>query len=292
MAGSALESSRRDILAELPGPILNTAVPLHRHRTHVGGATVIERTPQPLPSRLAKWALLGTLAVAAMLVRAPEAAPTLEQADASCTGTGDVAFRAGDRTRLVGHIFGRGSTVVVLAHESRSSMCQWVPYAKRLAAKGYRVFVFDFRNYGRSQQVGYGRSARLAGDVAAATRYLRTQRARKVFLVGASMGGGAVLVGGANIRPSVDGVVSLSGPARFGGVDAASAVPRLRVPVLYLATADDGGGGFAADAKALYEATPSPDKTIEVLPGTAHGVSLVSSPGRARDIVEQFLASH
>ena len=50
-------------------------------------------------------------------------------------------------------------------------------------------------------------------------------------------------------------------------------------PSSHLATADDGGGGFAADAKALYEATPSPDKTIEVLQGTAHGVSLVSSPG-------------
>lgn len=246
-----------------------------------------------LPSDLVKSALVGALAFAAMLVHGQEASPALTRTQAQCTGKGDVTFRAADRTRLVGHTFGRGSTVVVLAHESRSSMCRWVPYAKRLATKGYRVFVFDFRNHGLSQQVGYGRrSARLAGDVVAAARYVRTQRAKKVFLVGASMGGGAVLVGGANIRPPVDGVVSLSGPASFGGVDAAPAVPRLRAPVLYLAAADDGGGGFAADAKALYETTASPDRAIEVLPGTAHGVSLVSSPGPARDLVEQFLAAH
>ena len=245
-----------------------------------------------LRPRLSRCALVAVVVAATMLVEG-HVSPALGRTAASCTGKGDVSFRAADQTRLVGHSFGGGKTAVVLAHESRSSMCRWVPYARRLATKGYRVFVFDFRNHGRSQQVGYGRrSARLAGDVVAATRYVRAQGARKVFLVGASMGGGAVLVGGANIRPPVDGVVSLSGPASFGGVDAAPAVPRLRVPVLYLASADDGGGGFAADAKALYEATPSPDRTIEVLPGTAHGVSRVSSPGRARDLVEQFLASH
>jgi alpha-beta hydrolase superfamily lysophospholipase len=128
-------------------------------------------------------------------------------------------------------------------------MCQWIRYAKRLSSKGYRAFVFDFRNHGLSQQVGYPRSGRLAGDVAAAAKYVRAHGATKVFLVGASMGGTAVVVGGANIRPPVAGVVSLSGPASYGGADAGPAAPRLRVPVLYLVATDDAGGAFASDAQ-------------------------------------------
>jgi alpha-beta hydrolase superfamily lysophospholipase len=211
---------------------------------------------------------------------------------AYCAGRGDVHFRASDGTRLIGHRFGRGTTVVVLAHQSRGSLCQWLRYARRLAANGYQAFAFDFRNHGLSQQVGYRRSGRLAGDVAAAAKYVRARGAKKVILVGASMGGTAVLVGGANVRPPVTGVVSLSGPSSFGGADAAPAVPRLRVPVLYLAASDDAGGAFANDAQALYEATASSDKAIEILPGSDHGVSLVSSPGRARELLEQFLRSH
>jgi len=208
---------------------------------------------------------------------------------ASCAGKGDVTFRAPDRTRLVGHRFGRGKTAVVLAHQSRANFCQWVSYARRLAARGYTAFAFDFRNNGRSQQVGYGRAGRLAGDVAGAVKYVRAHGATKVFLVGASMGGTAVLAAAANVKPAVDGVVSLSGPRSSGGVDAESAVPRLRVPVLYVVAEEDAGGGFAADAQALYERTASSDKAIEVLPGFTHGVSLVAFPGPARDLLEQFL---
>jgi alpha-beta hydrolase superfamily lysophospholipase len=237
-----------------------------------------------------RTAIVVLVAIAVVGVGALQSAGArTESAAASCAGKGDVTFRASDRTRLVGHRFGRGRTAVVLAHEARADFCQWVAYARRLAARGYTAFVFDFRNHGRSQQVGYARSGRLAGDVTAAVKYVRARGATKVFLVGASMGGSAVLAAAANIRPPVAGVVSASGPRSFGGADAEQAVPRLRVPVLYLVAEEDAGGAFAADAKVLYERTASSDKTLEVLPGSFHGVSLVAFPGRARDLLEQFL---
>jgi pimeloyl-ACP methyl ester carboxylesterase len=254
--------------------------------------TKVSTTGQRLSTHLTRWALV---AVAGACMVVPSTAPvrSAEGAVGSCAGRGHVTFRAADNTRLVGHAFGRGTTAVVLAHQTRSSMCQWLRYARRLASSNYRVFVFDFRNHGLSQQVGFGsRSTRFAADVVAAAKYVRANGARKVFLVGASMGGAAVIVGGANIRPPVTGIVSLSAPASFGGVDAAPAAPRVTVPVLFLASSEDGGGRFAQDAQALYEATASPEKTIEILPGTGHGVSLVSSPGGARNLVEEFLASH
>jgi alpha-beta hydrolase superfamily lysophospholipase len=241
--------------------------------------------------RAARAAALAAL-VAALVLSAvglgPASAGTATPA-ASCAGKGDVTFRAPDRTRLVGHRFGRGKTAVVLAHQSRADFCQWVSYARRLARLGYTAFVFDFRNNGRSQQVGYARAGRLAGDVAGAVRYVRAHGAKKVFLVGASMGGTAVLAAAANVKPAVAGVVSLSGPGSSGGVDADAAVPRLRVPVLYVVAEEDAGGAFAADARALYDRTASTDKAIEVLPGFSHGVSLVAFAGPARNLLEQFL---
>ena len=65
------------------------------------------------------------------------------------------------------------------------------------------------------------------------------------------MGGIASLVAGANVKPPVDGVVSVSAPARFLGMDAVATAPRLRVPVLYLAAEDDDNAGydFSKDAR-------------------------------------------
>jgi pimeloyl-ACP methyl ester carboxylesterase len=239
--------------------------------------------------RLRLTALVAVLAVA--LAAGTSASTAGELGATSCAGTGDVTFRAADGIRLVGHRFGRGTTTVVLAHQSRGSLCQWLRYARRLASLGYGVLAFDFRNHGLSQRVGAARSYRLAADVTAAVRFLRARGARKVYLVGASMGGAAALASGAATRPPVAGVVSLSAPAQFTGVDAAQAVPRLNVPVLFLAAADDASGVFASDARALHDAAASTNKRIEILPGSSHGVTLVSGPGRARDLVEEFLRS-
>lgn len=228
---------------------------------------------------------LVVLSVAGLL--AAGTSPATDPQTSNCAGRGDVTFRAADGTRLLGHPFGRGKTAVVLAHQWRGSLCQWISYARALAAQGYMAFAFDFRNHGRSQRVGPRRSQRLAADVTAAVKYVRSRGATKTFLVGGSMGGAAVLGAGTNTRPPVAGVVSLSAPKSFPGVDAA----RLQVPVLFLAAKDDTEGLFAQDAQALYDATASSDKAIEILDGSSHGASLVSSPGRARELVQQFLRS-
>jgi alpha-beta hydrolase superfamily lysophospholipase len=169
----------------------------------------------------------------------------------------EIRFKAADGTRLAGFRLGRGRTAVVLAHQTDGDACQWASYARRLAGRGYLVVAFDFRGYGDSQARGGRAAGRLAADVAAAAKAARARGARKVFAVGASMGGTAVLVAGANIRPPLSGVVSLSAPADFGAIRAQSAVPKLTVPVLYVAGELDSD--FALDARRLYDATASTD---------------------------------
>ena len=120
---------------------------------------------------------------------------------------------------------------------------------------------------------------------------MRTLGKRKVFLVGASMGGIASLVAGASIKPAVAGVVSISAPARFRGMNAVATAPRLKMPVLYVAAEGDDNAGFdfSEDARKLHAATASADKRLEIVPGTLHGIGLVAGSARVKALVEGFL---
>ena len=236
--------------------------------------------------------LLLIAIVAAVAAATAGAAP--ERVTHDCVRGGELWFRAADGTKLVGHRFGKGKTAVILGHQSNGDLCEWLPYARRLARLGYFVFPIDFRGHGFSQTRSGRAANRLAADLAAAVKAVRALGKTKVFLVGASMGGIASLVAGANVRPAVDGVVSVSSPASFRGMDALATAPRLRVPVLYLAAAEDDNAGydFSEDATAMHAKTAAADKRLEVLPGPAHGVALLAGSAQARSHVESFLAQH
>jgi alpha-beta hydrolase superfamily lysophospholipase len=165
-------------------------------------------------------------------------------------------------------------------------MCQWAPYAKRLATLGYTAFALDLRGNGDSQSRTYPANQRYGGDVAAAVKVVRRLGARKVFLVGASLGGSAAIGAAANTRPLVDGVVSVSGAADLAG--AIGVVRHVQAPSLFIAGAADTD--FANDARRLYAASPAQDKTLEVLPGAyEHGTQLVAARSHVRALIENFL---
>ena len=234
------------------------------------------------------------LLLAALLALAASSAGAAPQRAAhDCVKGGELWFSAADGTRLVGHRFGKGTTAVILAHQSEGDLCDWLPYARRLAARGYFVFPIDFRGYGFSDVPRAG-PYRYAQDLAAAAKALRKLGKRKVFVVGASMGGIASVVAGASVSPPLAGVVSVSSPARYRGMDGVKAGPRLRVPVLYLAaTADDNAGyDFSQDATALHRAAASKRKRLALLPGSLHGIALVGGSARARAAVESFLKAN
>ena len=209
-------------------------------------------------------------------------------------GTGSLTFRAADRVRLVGHRWGGlrpgRRTAVVLAHQSRGDLCEWQPYARRLARLGFFVLAFDFRSHGESAIREGDVSGRLPGDVAAAVKTVRKLGAKRVYVVGASMGGIAALAAAPNIRPALTGVVSVSAPAQMGHLDATRWAPKLRVRTLYLAAEGDQASGydFAADARRLHELTAAP-KQLGMYPGAAHGIALVTGAGAPRTLLERFL---
>lgn len=235
--------------------------------------------------------LLALAAAAAALALA--LAPSSAQAH-PCVSGNELWFRAADRTLLVGHRFGglrpAGRTAVVLAHMSDDDLCAWAPYARALARKGFFVFAFDFRGHGLSR--GRPRYGRLPADVAASVRQVRRLGARRVVVVGASLGGISALAAAPGIRPALAGVVAVSAPAVIAGrLDARPSAPRLAVPTLYLVAADDRSASydFAADARALHDATGTAEKRLVVLPGSSHGIRLVQGSSTARAVLERFL---
>jgi pimeloyl-ACP methyl ester carboxylesterase len=105
------------------------------------------------------------------------------------------------------------------------------------------------------------------------------------------MGGTAVLSAATRIRPPVAGVVSLSGPSTFGGVDAVAAMRRLRVPLLLVAAAADHP--FLEHARELRDAARVRDKRLLVIPGGGHGTSMLEfgeDAPRVRAAVQGFIA--
>jgi pimeloyl-ACP methyl ester carboxylesterase len=201
-----------------------------------------------------------------------------------------VRFRSADDVRLLGVMLGRGPAGVVLTHESSGWICSWLPYARTLARRGYRVLVIDARGNGSSSASrSPSRRFRFDLDIAAAARELRRRGARSVVLGGGSLGAMGSLIVGASLRPPVDGVVAVSPGTSFRGVDAAAAVPRLRVPVLYVVATEDAG--FPDAARVLYDATASEDKRLVVVDGRGHG-NEVMAIAEARDAVDRFIDEH
>ena len=233
-------------------------------------------------------------AVAAVVVAVPGTAAAPTTAAHACVRGNELWFRAADGTRLVGHRFGKGTTAVILAHQSGGDLCPWVPYARALAARGFFVFPFDFRGHGFSRPRPGAAANRLPADVSAATKAVRRLGKKKVFVVGASLGGIASVVAAANTSPPVDGVVSIAAPGRYRGMDAVAAARRLRVPALFIAAEGDRTADFdfAADARAIDAAALTSDKRLELVPGTRHGIELVRSSSAVRTLIETFIRTH
>lgn len=190
-----------------------------------------------------------------------------------------VHFDSVDGARLGGVIVGSGPVGVVLVHQIDATLCQWLPYGKRLAARGYQVLVMDLGGYGSSEP-----SSKPDQDVKQAVRYLREQGTQSIVLIGASLGGTASLSAAVIVEPPVDAVVSLSGPLRAQGMDLSVRIRSLASPVLYVAGSYDGS--FDEDAQMLYDATLETRKQLVLVRESSHGVQLIDSPEVATAIDE------
>jgi hypothetical protein len=178
-----------------------------------------------------------------------------------------------------GATLGEGHAGVVFANDSGGSACGWVGLAQDLAFAGHPVAVTD----------GPGDADRMLAAAVA----LRVAGARTVVLVGASVGGRAVLQAAALRPDAVVGAVSLSGE-RTTPSDQRDLLPtarQVRLPVLFIGSREDGYTNFAADTRALHRAVPARVNLMLMLSGGDHGVDLLldEHAGVVSSAIEHFL---
>jgi pimeloyl-ACP methyl ester carboxylesterase len=145
---------------------------------------------------------------------AEEARPTTSASGATSTTTATpcgeedaeaVTLTTQDGTELNAVLVGDGEVGVVLGHQLRSDFCSWVPFAKQLVERHMRARAINFASTSPDD------------DMVAGSRELRRRGAKRIILVGASMGGTAALVAAAKI--DVAGVAALSAPRQFSGLE-------------------------------------------------------------------------
>jgi pimeloyl-ACP methyl ester carboxylesterase len=192
-----------------------------------------------------------------------------------------IRFRTEDGVSLAGELRGSGPTGVVLAHMFPADRTSWSDLATLLEDRGYTSLAIDFRGYGDSG--GERDIPEIWRDVLAAIDALRDRGARKIVLVGASMGGTASLI--AASRAEVHGVVTLSAATTFMGLSAPPEVLQaVDEPKLFIAA--EGDGSAAATAQGFYD-TASGAKRLEIVTGEDHGTDLLE--GRHGDAVRQMI---
>jgi pimeloyl-ACP methyl ester carboxylesterase len=191
---------------------------------------------------------------------------------------------ASDGIELVGFEVGRGNVGIVLGHQYPSDLCDWWTFAESKARDGVRLVALDFRCYGESPCPQGAASQELLRDIEAAALRLRSDGAKSLFYMGASMGGTLAFAVGDKLSRLFDGVVNLSGGGDFANlvgsryVDAPRFAPRVRVPLLSILARDDPNISVSQVRREL-EAAPVNDKRLVLLPGSAHGVTLLEADG-------------
>ena len=231
--------------------------------------------------RIVRVLMLGLLVAASGCggSHAEEARPTTSTSGATSTATAKpcgeanaeaITLATRDGAELDAVLVGDGDVGVVLGHQFGSDFCSWVPFAKQLAERHMSALAINFV------------SRSLDDDIVAGSLELRRRGAKRIMLVGASMGGTAALVAAAKIE--VAGVAALSAPRQFSVLDALPSVRRMKIRALFLAARQDAR--FARDARRLYRATKSRHKALVVTTGFEHGTDLLQDPEAERALLD------
>ena len=182
-------------------------------------------------------------------------------------------FAGPDGSTMAGAVLGDGPDVAVFLHQTApSGFCGFATYAEWAASHGVRAVLVDLCGWGRSSCRGP-----FASDAQAQVRLLvdwaRGHDARRVTLVGASMGGAIAL--GVGQRAGADAVVDLSGPADWEGVPTAGEAARSTTVPLLVAVAPGDREMDPPALRAAVRASPSRHKGFVSAPD-GHGWGLLN----------------
>jgi pimeloyl-ACP methyl ester carboxylesterase len=205
-----------------------------------------------------------------------------------------VEFPSRSGARLIGRLFSPGLPhAVILAHQIDDDQTDWFDFAQVVASRRFTVLTFNFEGYcgGGGCSRGNASDDELWADIAGAVDYLRGRGAKRVGLIGASMGGEASIAAAARLGSSVSAIVTLSasmGLAEPGPGAARRDVASIDAPKLFVSGRFDTGPASAARA---FDRAASEPKQLVLVRFGEHGVDLLRwEPGeRTTPLVLGFL---
>jgi len=182
-----------------------------------------------------------------------------------------VIFDTGDGGETEASLFSASnSKVVVFAHGAIFNKESWYFLAEEFQRKGITALAIDFRGYGNSKS---GNSTKKMYDILGAISWLKEKGFTNINMVGASMGGAAVLAALNNNSIPIAKAVLLA-PA--GG----PAITSTATNKLFIVAENER---MFSGVMAIYEASTKP-KQIKIYPGNTHAQHLFKT-----DVSEELI---
>ncbi len=178
----------------------------------------------------------------------------------------------------------------LLSHMGGGRKEAWGPLPELLQGHGYAVLAFDFRGHGGSEGDLDPPSAAI--DLGTALAYLRAHErvdGRRIGLVGASMGGMASVIVGAE-EPDVQAVVAISTSPDAAGQYPGRVVQRLSPRPLLAIGCDADPLTQPERVRELFEAA-GPPKRLAIMACDAHANDIfeTDAAGELLDLVVMWL---
>lgn len=192
---------------------------------------------------------------------------------------GRISLTTTDGITIAGDHVGDGEHGVVLVPPFHAQRGDWGDLAEVLEGQGANVVSIDLRGHGDSK--GESEPTKMVADVAAAVAHLRKKGAKKITLIGASLGANLALAAAA-ADAGVTDVVMISPRLDANGVKVSAALKGFgRRPLLLITGGDDALSTKAANMMA----DRIDSAVVEVLAASGTGLKLINRDSAIQGIL-------
>lgn len=198
-----------------------------------------------------------------------------------------VSFTATDGVRLSGHVYGAGTTAVVLSNMGDNDPALWDAFAPTLAARGYLVMTYSYRYPANVTTFTSDMARHTVDDLRGAVAQLRAAGATRIVLAGASLGGMATAKVAGAVKATA--MVVLAAPVDLADYGFHVLPGELHATMPKLFVAADGDTVVPLDStQRMFDLAAKP-KELKTFPGSEHALHLLGGE-RGHELEQALIA--